>query len=167
METKTCSKCHVEKDVNEFNWKIKTKGIRQSACKVCTKQEGKVHYKANSKRVIQKTIARNQIYTKTNLTWKSALCCVVCKEQYIKCLEFHHLDRNKKDFTVSSKLHNSSFGIILKEAERCVILCANCHRKVHDNMIILTTDHLIDNQKMFKQAQEALVYPLASNQWKG
>lgn len=50
----------------------------------------------------------------------------------IKALEFHHLDPNKKDFTIS----NDHFKLeeALEETKKCVLLCANCHRELHDGV---------------------------------
>lgn len=43
-------------------------------------------------------------------------------------LEFHHLNKDKEfDF---NKM-NRSFSALLKEAKKCTLLCANCHRETH------------------------------------
>lgn len=50
----------------------------------------------------------------------------------IKALEFHHLDPSKKDFTIS----NGNFKLkeAIEESKKCVLICANCHRELHDNL---------------------------------
>ena len=50
----------------------------------------------------------------------------------LKALEFHHLDPTKKDFTIS----NDHFKLIdaVEESKKCILLCANCHRELHDNI---------------------------------
>lgn len=51
---------------------------------------------------------------------------------YDKCeeaLEFHHLDPTKKDFNVSK--HSFSFETMKKEVDKCILVCANCHREIH------------------------------------
>lgn len=50
----------------------------------------------------------------------------------LKALEFHHLDPAEKDFTIS----NDHFKLeeAIKESKKCILLCANCHRELHDNM---------------------------------
>ena len=45
-----------------------------------------------------------------------------------QALEFDHVDRNKKRFKMS-KAYRHSWPDILEEMEKCVILCANCHRE--------------------------------------
>lgn len=44
--------------------------------------------------------------------------------------EFHHLDPSKKEFGVG-KLAQKSWKVIKKELEKCILLCANCHRIEH------------------------------------
>lgn len=53
---------------------------------------------------------------------------------YKKCiaaLEFHHKDPTEKDFAISSR---SVLGIdkVIKEVDKCVLLCSNCHREEHE-----------------------------------
>lgn len=55
---------------------------------------------------------------------------------YDKCLaafDFHHLDPDQKDFRISGG-HYRSFENIRAELDKTVLLCANCHREVHDEM---------------------------------
>lgn len=60
-------------------------------------------------------------------------CCNVCG--YDKCVaafDFHHVDPLEKDFTISA--HMTSWERIKKEVDKCVLVCANCHREIHDGM---------------------------------
>ena len=62
--------------------------------------------------------------------------CEVCGyDRCIKALEFHHLDPNEKEFTISNERIKIKEAI--EESAKCVMLCANCHREVHDNIINL------------------------------
>lgn len=59
--------------------------------------------------------------------------CEICG--YAKCLgalEFHHPDPLNKEFNISDRI--TSFGVIQAELDKCHILCANCHREVHDGL---------------------------------
>jgi 5-methylcytosine-specific restriction endonuclease McrA len=58
--------------------------------------------------------------------------CSICG--YSKCLralEAHHIDPRTKDFSISDV---ASVNRIEHELEKCVLLCANCHREVHDGL---------------------------------
>jgi len=66
--------------------------------------------------------------------YKSNLKCERCSENHISCLDFHHIDPNKKEICISN-ICRTGWGKerILKEINKCTVLCANCHRKLHWN----------------------------------
>jgi hypothetical protein len=49
----------------------------------------------------------------------------------IDALEFHHADPTQKDFNISSKGYTRSWKRVQAELDKCVMLCANCHRETH------------------------------------
>lgn len=60
--------------------------------------------------------------------------CEICG--YDKCeaaLEFHHLNPDKKEFQLSSG-NTCSLEKMKKEADKCILVCANCHREIHDKI---------------------------------
>jgi predicted HNH restriction endonuclease len=66
--------------------------------------------------------------------------CRICG--YDRCpaaLEFHHLDPARKDFSISSDGSTRSWDRVKKEIEKCILVCANCHREVHAGMTQLPT----------------------------
>lgn len=63
--------------------------------------------------------------------YKSGLKCSICSENHPATIDFHH-HSGKKDFAVGyMTLNGYSIERIKKELEKCQILCANCHRKLH------------------------------------
>lgn len=57
---------------------------------------------------------------------------------YNKCnsaLEFHHINSEEKDFGISAKGYTRSWESIKKELNKCVLVCANCHREIHEELI--------------------------------
>ena len=64
--------------------------------------------------------------------YKQERGCQVCNENDPRCLDFHHRDRASKVATVSWLVKRArSIERVLEEIERCDLLCANCHRKLH------------------------------------
>lgn len=56
---------------------------------------------------------------------------------YDKCmdaLEFHHTNPNEKDENFNTWQH-WSLDRRLDEIKKCILLCANCHREIHENDI--------------------------------
>lgn len=61
--------------------------------------------------------------------------CKTCGENHPACLEFHHLDPENKDNDIAYMVNTGySIARILREIEKCVVLCSNCHRKLHFEM---------------------------------
>ena len=63
--------------------------------------------------------------------------CVRCG--YDKCLaalEFHHTDPTKKDFGVSGSIV-ANFEKMQEEVEKCILVCSNCHREIHQEIFAL------------------------------
>jgi len=50
-------------------------------------------------------------------------------------LEFHHLDPNEKDFGIAAKGHTRSWEKIKIELDKCIMVCSNCHREIHEDLI--------------------------------
>lgn len=62
--------------------------------------------------------------------------CQICG--YTKCkkaLEFHHVDSSEKDAGIAKAIKLWGSKKLMQEIEKCVVLCANCHREVHDGLI--------------------------------
>lgn len=58
--------------------------------------------------------------------------CSICG--YSKCmaaLEFHHVNPSEKSFAISKAHSGYSLEEILKELEKCILVCANCHAEIH------------------------------------
>lgn len=71
--------------------------------------------------------------TKIKLVEYKGGCCEVCGyNKNIKVLQFHHTNPNEKDFTIGGK--SWSFERLIKEADKCILVCANCHIEIHDSI---------------------------------
>lgn len=125
-----CKKCGLVKSEEDFAFKNKAENIRHCVCKVCQREYKKKHYENNK----EAHYARNK-KTKDKLIdiikTEKEKGCFVCSETFYECLEFHHLEKDDKIESVSVLKHNGSTNKMLLELKKCVLLCANCHRKVH------------------------------------
>lgn len=66
--------------------------------------------------------------------YKSELKCQVCGENDIVCLDFHHNNPDEKEYNISHMVSRGySKERIMKEINKCSVLCANCHRKLHSH----------------------------------
>lgn len=65
---------------------------------------------------------------------KEERVCEECSETDPRALQFHHLDSSTKNGTISLMVRDGApMEDIKEEYKKCVILCANCHRKEHQS----------------------------------
>lgn len=69
--------------------------------------------------------------------YKGGKCEICGYNKCISALEFHHLDPNAKDFGIGAKGYTRSIEINKKEVDKCILVCANCHREIHEGLINL------------------------------
>jgi len=70
---------------------------------------------------------------------KEGQSCVECGESTPVCLDFHHRKPEEKAFLLSRAYrHGGGLATMKAEAAKCVLLCANCHRKVHAGLLELS-----------------------------
>ena len=69
--------------------------------------------------------------------------CVFCgyKRDHA-ALDFHHLDETKKVFGLSQRGLTRSWKRVKKELDKCILVCANCHREVHSGTLQPSTEML-------------------------
>jgi hypothetical protein len=77
---------------------------------------------------------RRKVVRQLALRYKGNQCSICGYNKCLQALEFHHLESNKKDFGISAKGYTRSWQMIIKELDKCVLLCANCHREVHEGI---------------------------------
>jgi len=59
--------------------------------------------------------------------------CSICKYDFCPAaMDFHHPDPLEKDFDISARM--TSWKAIVKELDKCELLCCRCHREVHDGL---------------------------------
>lgn len=133
---KTCSKCKEEKPYTEFQ---KNKGQRDGyscQCKSCLNTYNKTRYHDESSGRKDYLLSRHG-RNKTLVARYKRLCgCKLCGEQDPIVLDLHHLNPDEKDAD-PSKLLSCTREKVKTEIRKCVVLCANCHRRVHAGTIVL------------------------------
>lgn len=127
---KKCTRCKKTKPHAEFQKSAATKTGCASMCRACKQAYDRAHYAAHPQRRKYIQINKRARRTKTNEFVSKYLQthpCVDCGESDPVVLEFDHVRGQKKD-TVS-RLKNSSMVAVRREIEKCVVRCANCHRR--------------------------------------
>lgn len=101
-----------------------------------TKEQAEQHYQEH-KELYKESLRRRR---KEKTQWFNdeirAKCkCEFCGENHPACLDFHHKDATTKKDEVGRMVHQClREEVILAEIAKCMVLCANCHRKLHWKM---------------------------------
>lgn len=145
MKTKICTKCKEKKDITEFytldywckkcSYKYNRRWSQNNPEKV--KESRRKYYQKHKEEI--KTKRRQKI--SKNKEWfavyKKTLKCEICGESRWYCLVFHHKNPEEKEYNIGSMINRiCNKEKILEEIEKCIILCANCHRELHYNLKI-------------------------------
>ena len=87
--------------------------------------------------------------TKDRMVQSMGGCCQICGySKTNKALEFHHIDPNEKEIGFGeTRANNLSWIKLVNELRKCVMLCSNCHKEVHEGITILP-----ENYKSFDES---------------
>lgn len=74
---------------------------------------------------------RRKVLRQRAVEYKGGRCILCGYNKCIDALEFHHSNAVNKDFGLSQKGITRSWQKVRKELDKCVLICANCHREIH------------------------------------
>ncbi len=142
MSVKLCNGCKSEKDLSEFWLKY---GKPQNRCKDCQKIYHKKHYIDNIEIYKQRGQKRNQQVRKSIRDLIDGFKDTPCQDCKIKyppyVMDFDHRPEEIKNFNLAKAVWgNTSRECIVKEIQKCDLVCANCHRiRTHNRIISRNT----------------------------
>ena len=130
---KICNKCSVEQPLSNFGRDKRNKDGKQGICYSCNKLKNKHRYYHNEAyrlSMIEKQLHKKRQRKLDGIKYKGGKC-FDCKNEYpAACYEFHHEDPAQKDVN-PAHFKSASWEKYRKELDKCVLLCANCHRIRH------------------------------------
>jgi len=126
-----------------YNHAMPTKDLEKK------KEIAKRHYKKHAAKIKAKTKVTKEKARQKWRDYKATLACVRCGENHPATFDFHHVVRLPDNRKVNRLLANNNYKAALKEIqERCIVLCANCHRKLHH-------EELLEKKNRKKKGAEA------------
>lgn len=142
IKTNPTSKEYIDKIQNYYDKGLKideiVKEINLSRTTIIKYIKNKNRFKKLSKKEKKENRVNSVINCRRRKKIKLVECfggkCIICG--YKKCygaLEFHHVFPEEKSFSISRM--NFSFKKLKKEAKKCILTCANCHREMNDGII--------------------------------
>lgn len=128
--TKICALCGTTKNLEEFNFKRKVK--KQPYCRACQSNKSKAFYNNNQQKSITRTRAnrfKNFKAVENLILDLKSKPCLDCGGTFAAVsMDFDHV-RGVKVLSIS---YMARFGYsvanIIKEMDKCEVVCANCHR---------------------------------------
>ena len=132
-----CPRCSTCKSVEDFNKSRARASGRQVYCRICQRGIDRQLYAVSAKR--RAKLSEKNVRQRTKVldfvrSYKAKHSCQLCPEKSVCCLDFHHL--HSKEFDVATGA-NRAYALrhMATEMRKCVLLCANCHRKVHAGLL--------------------------------
>lgn len=134
MDSRTCTRCKVEKPLDQFVLRNRLTRLRQTHCIQCGSEMKADWHRRHKKEQVERAGKRRDEYKQKlrEYVWEylSTHPCRTCGESNPAALEFHHA-RGIKFKEISNILKNgASLKTLTTEIEKCDVLCANCHRKL-------------------------------------
>jgi len=139
---KVCIACGISKPLTDFYKRKDSIDGHGNTCKVCRNAYQKqwaidhpVSRKKHTKTYLTTHPERcGNVIAKQHRQWidnyKRQRCCMICGEKEIVCLDFHHLNPEDKDYSIGN-LVVFSIERIIQEIAKCILVCKNCHAKIH------------------------------------
>lgn len=133
---KRCSKCRILKSLDDFYPRYKKNPSlgRASSCAECCRKKKHSDYRKDIQKSRANSIEDSKIRRDRNnlfiLEHKKKNPCCECGETDPLVLDFDHKDPSTKRFNISDAVPRKyGLPIIQTEINKCVVLCANCHRR--------------------------------------
>lgn len=87
--------------------------------------------------LIQAVAKRRKKIREMAIEYLGGKCCLCGYHRCSAALDFHHQDERTKKFGLSQDGLTRSWEKTRKELEKCILVCANCHREIHAGILQL------------------------------
>ena len=96
---------------------------------------GRAYYQKNKARRIEANRINQERYKQEWHDYKTSLACAHCGASHPAIFDFHHINPDDPDKKhVNRLIKDRCYAQAYKEIEeKCIVLCANCHRIHHYN----------------------------------
>ena len=74
------------------------------------------------------------------IEYKGGKCMACGYKKYVGALELHHKNKADKKFGIGDKGYTRSWKKVKSELDKCLLLCANCHREIEAGILQLPTE---------------------------
>ncbi|AKM82365.1 TPA: HNH endonuclease [Candidatus Berkelbacteria bacterium] len=101
-------------------------------------------YKDRAQYNIQAVAKRRRKIKAMAIEYKGGKCSICGYNKYAGALDFHHIDESTKKFDLSTKGLTRSWERTKTEIDKCILVCANCHREIHAGLVQLPVETRVE-----------------------
>jgi hypothetical protein len=112
MDTKYCPQC--KKDVDTSQFTIRTRGGLGGWCRKCVQRKNTESRRKRKRLLVE---------------YKGGRCELCGYDKFYGALDFHHKDPLEKKIRIA-QMSLISFERLKPEIDKCMLLCADCHREI-------------------------------------
>jgi predicted HNH restriction endonuclease len=112
----------------------------------------KRRYQDRREYLIDRVQKRRKLLRQKAIDYKGGKCQICGYSNCSEVLEFHHLAADKKDFGISQKGYTRSWEKVRLELDKCIMLCANCHREIHAGILQLPREIVVEKSGELREA---------------
>mgnify|MGYP001596106795 CR=1 FL=1 len=87
-------------------------------------------YADRREELIKAVAKRRRKIKELSINYKGGKCQICGYSRYQGALDLHHIDPNAKSFGIGDKGYTRSWEKVKEELDKCVLVCANCHREL-------------------------------------
>jgi hypothetical protein len=118
---KFCPKCKIIKPIDDFYRRISRRD-RNGYCKKCTNE------------YVTERTTKIKIKMIEYKGGKCEKCGLKLEDSHYCVFDFHHTDPKNKD-PKFKRIKSQKWNVIKNEIDKCELLCSNCHRLKHVNLL--------------------------------
>ena len=136
-----CTRQHIEYLRRKYDLRA-SKIIPKHSCRVCGETDPSKFYKTYvyicGKCQNEKTKKSLANVKSEMIKYKGSKCQICGYDKCDSALEFHHIDPKQKDSSITNMIQTRvELNILIKEVDKCILICANCHRELHKGLITI------------------------------
>ena len=112
----------------------------------------KCTYRDRAEYLIKAVAKRRRKLKEFAVSYKGGRCEICGYSKCVWALDLHHRDPKTKDFGIAAKGYTRSWDAVKKEADKCALVCANCHREIEAGITQLPGVSLVEKQGELREA---------------
>lgn len=102
---------------------------------------------ADRREELIKAVAKRRRKIKTlSIEYKGGKCQICGYSKYQGALDLHHINQKEKHFGIGDKGYTRSWEKVKAELDKCILVCANCHREIEAGITQLPEVIPVENE---------------------